>query len=272
VIRQGMAKATEARARRPKRPKGDLVAARVSSQLREELLELPDGAFIGLEDDLLAKFHVSRPTLRQAARVLESEQLLTVRRGVGGGYYARRPNMDAVGRVAASFLKSRQTSLNQLLQTARALMRGIATTAAASPNIEARARLQAIYDEVSRVPAGVLDLAEFERKIGGGIVALADNPTLELFMAVLYQVGLRDRRPMDFEGHPERMATYVKLRLGLVEAILRGDAEVTDLMSARWSAQLLSWLQEDERSTVIGEDEVWIQDRTRPSPSANLLL
>lgn len=252
---------------RPVRPKGDLVASRVSAQLREELLAMPDGAFVGLEDELLAKYHVSRPTLRQAARVLESEQLLAVRRGVGGGYYARQPNMDAVGRVAASFLKSRRTNLHHMLQTARALMRGMATTAASSPNVMARARLQVVYDQMLQRRPDAIDMTEFhklERQLGVGIVALADNPTLELFMAVLYQVGLGETRLRIFEDRPDRMAVYWRLRLGLVEAILRGDAEVTEVMSGRWSEQLMSWVREEMGEAAAGpapaggDDEEWV--------------
>src|SRR5690606_6477873 len=103
----------------------------------------------------------SRPTLRQAARVLESEQLLAVRRGIGGGYYARQPSMDAVGRAAASFLKSRGAGLHHMLQTARALMRGIATTAAASDDAAARADLQQSYDLLAQRSPDTIEMAEF---------------------------------------------------------------------------------------------------------------
>jgi DNA-binding GntR family transcriptional regulator len=59
--------------------------------LREESLRCAESELIGSEDDLLASHNVSRPTLRQAAALVAREQLLQVRRGVGGGYIARRP-------------------------------------------------------------------------------------------------------------------------------------------------------------------------------------
>ena len=58
--------------------------------MREDLLEAAPGAFLGLEEEVLRRYDVSRPTLRQAARVLEYEQLLDVKPGksVRGYFYA----------------------------------------------------------------------------------------------------------------------------------------------------------------------------------------
>src|SRR5579885_2375590 len=69
--------------------------------LRGAALACADGERIGSEEDVLERIGVSRPTLRQAARLLESEELLVVRRGVKGGFFARRPTTDAVARMAS---------------------------------------------------------------------------------------------------------------------------------------------------------------------------
>jgi GntR family transcriptional regulator, transcriptional repressor for pyruvate dehydrogenase complex len=255
-----------ARKARPARPKVDLVASRVAAGLREELLELPEGAFVGFEDELLAKFQVSRPTLRQAARVLENEQMLEVRRGVGGGYYARRPSIDVVGRTAAIFLRSRRTTLRQMLQTSAGLTRAIVASAAMSANDAARADLQRIVDEIGALRTETLAPADFyvaETRLAMGLAALADNPTLELFTAVLYQVGLRETRMRLFRDRPHRIAAHMKARLGVVEAVLKGDVEVAELLAARWSAQLMQWVDEDTRERgkaagrLGGADEEW---------------
>ena len=47
--------------------------------LRAAVLALPDGALLGGEEVLQRQLGISRPTLRQAARVLEREGLLRVR-------------------------------------------------------------------------------------------------------------------------------------------------------------------------------------------------
>jgi len=53
------------------------------------VLAAKEGALIGSEESLIADLGVSRSTLRQAARLLEREGLLRVKRGINGGYYGQ---------------------------------------------------------------------------------------------------------------------------------------------------------------------------------------
>ena len=47
----------------------------------------------------MERFGVSRPTLREAFRGLESESLISVRRGAHGGARVHLPNADVAGRT-----------------------------------------------------------------------------------------------------------------------------------------------------------------------------
>ena len=52
--------------------------------------EITEGTMLPPESELMERFGVSRPTLREALRILESESLIEVQRGVrGGGLPAR---------------------------------------------------------------------------------------------------------------------------------------------------------------------------------------
>jgi GntR family transcriptional regulator, transcriptional repressor for pyruvate dehydrogenase complex len=79
--------------------------------LREEIFRLESDEFLGSEDTLTRELGVSTPTLRQAARLLEQEQLLTIKRGITGGYYTRRPNAQAVAHMSAIFLRAHNSSV-----------------------------------------------------------------------------------------------------------------------------------------------------------------
>ena len=59
----------------------------VADRLRRQIIrgELREGDSLPPEADLMAAYGISRPTLREAFRVLESEGLIDVHRGSRGG-------------------------------------------------------------------------------------------------------------------------------------------------------------------------------------------
>ena len=63
--------------------------------------QLKDGDFLPNEAELMSHFGVSRPTLREAVRVLESERLVEVRRGSRTGARGRGPGPEIVARPVA---------------------------------------------------------------------------------------------------------------------------------------------------------------------------
>ena len=74
----------------------------VAAQLRNQIVrgELREGDALPPEAALMAQFGVSRPTLREAFRVLESEALISVRRGARGGAHVHTPDGDVAARYA----------------------------------------------------------------------------------------------------------------------------------------------------------------------------
>lgn len=85
----------------------------IAKRLRRQIVrgELVEGETLPSEQELQASFGVSRPTLREAFRILESESLITVRRGAHGGALVRVPDTDVAARYAALILEHRATTL-----------------------------------------------------------------------------------------------------------------------------------------------------------------
>jgi DNA-binding FadR family transcriptional regulator len=104
----------------PERPPREAGAHKVSHlvamELRRQILsgELVADQLLATEAELIATFDVSRETLREALRILESQSLVEVRRGRGGGAMVRRPGLAPIGRYLALLLQLRETTMADL--------------------------------------------------------------------------------------------------------------------------------------------------------------
>ncbi|MCK9878435.1 GntR family transcriptional regulator, partial [Frankia sp. Ag45/Mut15] len=85
----------------------------VAAHLRRQIVrgELHEGDALPPEAVLMEQFGVSRPTLREAFRVLESEALISVRRGAHGGARVHTPGGDVAARYTALVLEHQHTTL-----------------------------------------------------------------------------------------------------------------------------------------------------------------
>ena len=89
------------------------LAEMVADGLRERILsgELGDGDMLPKQDDLLAEFRVSPPSIREALRILETEGLITVQRGNVGGAIVHRPKPATAAYMLGLVMQSRSVQL-----------------------------------------------------------------------------------------------------------------------------------------------------------------
>ena len=230
----------------PHRPPRSAVQ-RTADTLREQILASGDGTLLGSEEDLLRRLSVSRPTLRQSARLLEHEQLLRVRRGVNGGYYARHPEVGAVAQMAAVTLRMRGTTLRETFASAAPLMAEALRRAAITDDRAARAKFEAAlqrFAPASQEPSTrtmLRDEAEFVERV----LDLAANPPIELFLRVLFEFGLSETNALLFANHPERVREWIVIRDRIAQAITERDAELVVLLARRRSECVEGWLDLD---------------------------
>lgn len=90
----------------------------IVDRLRRQIVhgELAEGEVLPSEHELQARFGVSRPTLREAFRILESESLIAIRRGARGGALVRVPDPNVAARYTAFVLEHRGTTLADLYE------------------------------------------------------------------------------------------------------------------------------------------------------------
>src|SRR3954470_1034014 len=89
---------------------------RAAAKLRARAMGMEEGTLLGSEEELMTALEVSRPTLRQAAALVAQERLISIRRGVNGGYFAALPDSMTVARMAAIYLQSRHARLSEVIE------------------------------------------------------------------------------------------------------------------------------------------------------------
>jgi DNA-binding FadR family transcriptional regulator len=231
-----------------KKQQSGSVVKRTAVALRQEVLNSADGAFLGSESELVGRLKVSRPTFRQAAKLVEQEQLLVIKRGVGGGFFARQPSTQAVAHVAAVYLLSRKATMEDAIRAARPLFADTARLAARSSNPAKTERLRAFLAQPAEITADPNDLRAFlrsERDFLEIFASLSGNPVLQLYSTVLVDFAGTFVAENVYSGHPDRIAQYREVRRNLIQAILNGDEELAQLLSLRRSDTVTGWMEAD---------------------------
>ena len=85
------------------------VAEIVASRLRDDILSgrLKEGDVLPSQETLLAEFGVSPPALREAIHILETDGLISVRRGNVGGAVVHLPSAERTAHMISMVLQSR---------------------------------------------------------------------------------------------------------------------------------------------------------------------
>jgi GntR family transcriptional regulator, transcriptional repressor for pyruvate dehydrogenase complex len=91
---------------------GEVVAARIRRQIASG--KLPIGHQLPQEEELTATFGIARTTLREALRVLESQGLIGIKRGRGGGAIVTEPKLDSLSEMIGVVMQLRRTTLGDL--------------------------------------------------------------------------------------------------------------------------------------------------------------
>ena len=152
----------------------------VAGTLRRMVVDgqLKDGDFLPNEAELMAHFGVSRPTLREAVRVLESERLVEVRRGSRTGARVRVPGPEIVARPAGLLLELSGATIADVMVARAGIEPMAARLLAESGTPEAFDELDEMLAE--HIPGGWQSdrLAETTGDFHRRMVELSGNATL----------------------------------------------------------------------------------------------
>jgi DNA-binding FadR family transcriptional regulator len=175
------------RARVGRRVRVPKTAELVAGALRRQIIrgELAQGAALPSESVLMEQFGVSRPTLREAFRVLESESLITVRRGVHGGARVSAPDPEVAARYAGLILEYQNTTLGDVYRASAIIEPACVRLLAEKPDKEQVARLRQALEAEKAALEDPDALVAAQDAFHGLLVELTGNQTLILLAGML---------------------------------------------------------------------------------------
>lgn len=213
------------KSKRPSLVKSSSTADRVAIILRERILAMEEGSYMGSEAHMAVEIGVSLPTLRQASRMLEHEELLTIKPGKGGGYFSRRPTIETAMNSASQFLSSKIIVSNAAFMDVADPLVIEVLTAAVKCKDEALINELRMFVEEQRDDSDNSQLPhKYSFKLSSDLMTLlaqmSNNVLLELFVGILWNQMSLSRYSGTFEGNRQIMLENHTSRISFAEAVL----------------------------------------------------
>ncbi len=222
----------------------DRLVGATAEKLRVLILALPPDAMIGSLTDIAKELDVGTVTVQQAARVLEHEGLLAVRRGPGGGYFGKRPDSRALERALASYLRARHADVYEALEMMTLLDCELMPAAAQTDDAQLLDELRNLEAQVDSCVTGEQRMT-FEDRLHAILFKMVNRPLIEL----LAQVSMRFYRsrpiPQIFDGE-EGIRAWRQWRQQIIGAILARDPQRARFEAQRHRAHLLRRLAQSQ--------------------------
>jgi GntR family transcriptional repressor for pyruvate dehydrogenase complex len=176
---------------RPIRGASEQVAVQIQHHIQAEGLGPDD--FLGREEDLAAEFGVSRPTLREALKLLASGNLIRATKGPGGGIFVAHTADQGMSRSLSNaismMLETGSVTLEELLDARMLLEVPLAGLAAYRPDEGTVTRLRAAIEaERAADPDDTNTIAAADGEIHRTIAAAAGNRMTQALTEWVFEV------------------------------------------------------------------------------------
>ncbi|MEV4509266.1 FCD domain-containing protein [Dactylosporangium sp. NPDC049525] len=220
------------------------VGERLADELRDRILrgELTTENGLLKQDDLFEEFRVSMPSVREAMRTLETEGLITIRRGNRGGAEVHPPQLERAGYVFGLVLQSRDVSVHDLGLAVRRLDPVCAEMCATRPD-RLETVVPALREIQQRTEESLGDFAKFVacmKEFHEALVRNCGNQTFELLAGMLEGLWYAHEeewaaRTVIEGGIPGDAATRRSLNshAELIQAIEQGDGPGAAILARR---------------------------------------
>lgn len=200
----------------------DVLAAR----LRELIVkgQITPGSYLPTERELVTESGLSRTSVRDALRILESEGLVSTRVGRAGGSMVTLPARATVARSVELFVRTHGIRLESLLECRVAVEPTLARLAARHRTAEQLAEMEDLHEQFV---GSVGDVAFYKRINLDWHLAVARASGNEPLMALMEAVATPIRDAMDYQHvtTPEMRAFAVRAHTVVLKAIRDRDED-----------------------------------------------
>ena len=213
----------------------------LADELRERILsgDFAEGTSLPPERELVDQTGMSRTTVREALRILEVQNLVSVRTGRLGGAYVTRPDTNAMESAISLLIRGGRLPHDDLLEIREGIEPVCAALAAKYRDNDDIALLtaanHAIEDPDSTLPEFLAANVEWHV----GVAASTHNSLLSGFMSALSRAIYEETDDGAFVNDDIRRDT-ARAHLAVTAAIGDGDAE---LAQRRMSAHVHAYAQ-----------------------------
>lgn len=230
---------------------GELVAA----QLRRQIVtgELKAGDPLPSETTLMERYGVSRPTMREAFRILESESIIVVLRGAHGGARVLAPNESVAARHMGLLLQYKGVPLADVYKARTEIE--VAALRAWSGNAKDLDALSALVAEAADNVDDAPQFAKGDTRIHQAIVDLSGTQTLSVLAGMILNImDAHNTLFMSVHGDDhERAADELALRAyrRLLKLLTAGDIDGAVAHWRRHLRKVESYMVGDSDTTLV---------------------
>lgn len=212
----------------------------VADTLRHRILsgQLADGSTLPKQEELIEEFGVSKPSMREAFRILETEGLITVQRGNVGGAIVHAPQASNTAYMLSLVLQSREVSLHDVGAAIKHIEPVCAALCAARDDRMTTVvpRLTELHEAAIACPADdELKMTQYARLFHEELVAGCGNETMIQLVGALetlwsaHQQEWAQRVSAQGEFPDEQVrANSLAKHQEILDLIIAGDADAVE--------------------------------------------
>lgn len=234
----------------------------VADKIRAQIVrgDLNEGDSLPPEGQLMDTLGISRPTLREAFRILEAEGLISVVRGSRTGAKVHKPSVDLVSRYAGYVLESQGTTIADLYQARLAIEPSVVRWLATDKGGSAIGGLRTMLADMERLLDDDRheDFITMVEAFHQALVAATGLKTITFLSRMLinlagkHQVEFQRRHPRSKEGRQKSHRAGLRSHQKVVNLIEAGKVEEA---VAHWRLHLTNanatWSSEGEGTRVV---------------------